>query len=94
MIEMGNKNKPEGIMEDKATKNQMEILKKHFAAVNLNKEENIKKLEKLLKKCPQALLEQLADSRINHLAHYANLERMGRQEKLEKAFICGLGKDI
>lgn len=79
---------------DKATKNQMEILKKHFAAVNLTKPENIAKLEKLLKKCPTALLNQLADSRINHLAHYANEERMIREEKIEKAFICGLGKDV
>ena len=77
MIEMGN-NKPEGIM-DKATKTQMEILKKHFAGVSVPLTFfNEQKLKSVMKRCPSGLLIQLKNSPISLLADAAKAESKTR----------------
>ena len=76
--ELRNKNKSEGIMERKATKKQIEILKECFATVNLHDPKNITKLQTILKKCPRTMLFQLENSDISYLAWYAKQERIDR----------------
>lgn len=79
MIEMDKKNKPEGIMEDKATKDQMEILKKHFAGVSIPLTYfNEQKLKGIMTRCPVALLAQLKNSNIVLLKEAAKLETTRR----------------
>jgi len=78
MIEMGN-NKPEGIMEDKATKKQMENLKKHFAGVFFPLEFTQEmRLKQLMKKCPVLLLDQLSKCTIEGLVEAAKVETTRR----------------